>query len=462
MNVSAGLGGPGKSLLRSVFKPNENSPISADLGDSRYHLVTTPAAFGRISTDNAGWPSGDMPAARKGERRRQQFSSCGGPAFEPLLLDVAISPIVNDDAALSASFGGEDMRNAWERAPAEVKYSIEQAVIHGTPALSVAFYSRWWQLETWLRQLVYLEFRAKWGRDWANHLVPQRLRKTRRATAEDRAGGDVANQYMATPDTSNVMSYLDVGVLFELIRESWPLFEKSLLPQKRWEGWVEEVQQVRHRSAHCRRPHADDLSRIELLLRDLESGAWNALTAHNLDSQLDRIDPSDPVVAGWVLRQHPAAHLVDHASRAHRVELQLTWSKRPWATYKQGETITGREGFFIHAAFHLLDAYVLPLALWDQFKNPRNGIQKGLVYLLATSPHTPRFTLAASDGGEFVNAAIADAFEGVLMAKRGGDLPRHWLDRWRSQSALLDHRVLVDSPLDLAHPDTPFPVFSAR
>jgi hypothetical protein len=106
--------------------------------------------------------------------------------------------------------------------------------------------------------------------------------------------------------------------------------------------------------------------------------------------------------------------------------------------------------------------YVLPLALWEQFKNPKDVVQLGLVYLLADSPHTPSFTFAGVDGGEFVNAAIADAFDSVQMAKRGGSVPKHWLDRWRAQAALLDHRVLVDSALSLAHPDTTFPVFRAR
>ncbi len=64
-----------------------------------------------------------------------------------MLSRVAVSSIVTDDAAPSGSFGDEDMRTDWERAPDEVKYSIEQAVNHGTPALSVAFYARWWQLE---------------------------------------------------------------------------------------------------------------------------------------------------------------------------------------------------------------------------------------------------------------------------------------------------------------------------
>src|SRR3712207_5206205 len=36
------------------------------------------------------------------------------------------------------------------------------------PARSVALYARWWQLETWLRELIYVELRALYGSTWDN------------------------------------------------------------------------------------------------------------------------------------------------------------------------------------------------------------------------------------------------------------------------------------------------------
>jgi hypothetical protein len=143
------------------------------------------------------------------------------------------------------------------------------------------------------------------------------------------------------------------------------------------------------------------------------------------------------------------------------VVLRLTWSKRPWAKYSKGETLSGREGFFIHASFHLQRTHALPLALWDQFQNSKNVVQQSLVYLLADSPYDPSFTFAAIDGGDVINAAIGNAFHGVLTAQRGGEPPKHWMSHWRKQAAVLDHRVLVDSALNIAHPDTPFRVFAA-
>ena len=44
-----------------------------------------------------------------------------------------------------------DLRSPWDRVPDETKWSIEAAVDHGVPADSIAFYARWWQLESLYR-----------------------------------------------------------------------------------------------------------------------------------------------------------------------------------------------------------------------------------------------------------------------------------------------------------------------
>ena len=331
---------------------------------------------------------------------------------------------------------------------------------HGVPAASAAFYARWWQLETWLRQLVYLEFRAKWGTAWADHLMPKGTTGSRMA-AKDRAADDTANAYMATPDATDVMSYMDVGLLFRLIRENWKLFEPCLPPRKRWDGWVDELQQIRHRSAHCRRPHDDDLMRIELVLRNLETGAFRSLESHNVRGDLGSVPENDPVVRGWIERRHRDAHLVAHAEQRYDTLIQLEWSVRPWAKYDAGQTITRRQGFFIHCTFHLRSSYVHPLQLWHEFDRSNSLIKSSLVYLLVDSPYNPEFTFAAVDGGKIINDSIAAATYGVLQARRGGSVPEHWMDNWSAVQAKLDHRVLVDSPLNQAYPDQKFSVFGA-
>jgi hypothetical protein len=354
-----------------------------------------------------------------------------------------------------------DTRSPWDAASDKTKQSIENAVDHGVPIDSVAFYARWWQLETWLRQLVYMEFRAKWGVGWADHLIPAKFPNPRHTPASRQEQDAANNAYMATPDATATISYVDVGVLFTLIDDNFDLFEPCLPRKKRWDGWVDELLDIRHRSAHCRRPDTDDLTRIELILRNLETGAFKSYMSHNVRGQLADIDPADPVVDGWVMRNHPDAHLVDHAERTYDMPIRFEWSKRPWATWKKGEQIAGREGFFIHAVYQMNSAHTTPRRLWGQFSAQHNLVNHTLVFLLIDSPYNAEFTFSAIDGGTTVNDSIAGATHGVFYARTGGEIPQDWMNAWSDISAGLDHRIVVNSALNLAYPDTPFPVFAA-
>jgi hypothetical protein len=253
-----------------------------------------------------------------------------------------------------------DYRRPWERTAEATKNSIEAAVDHGVPAESLAFYARWWQLETWLRQLMYLEFRAKWGIAWIDHLVPARF-KNPRHTPSSRAQADKEkNAYMA--------------------------------------------------------------SRVK--------------------------------------GGHPDSHLIGHGERNHDLLVQFRWSKRPWAMWKQGDPIAGQPGFFIHAIYHLRSAHATPLRLSEVLKREDGLLNHTLVYLLA-DPYVPEYAFASVDDPDVVNSSIAAATYDIFHVKRPGEPPGDWMARWDAAAGVLDHRVLVNSALNLAHPDTPFPVFAA-
>lgn len=51
-----------------------------------------------------------------------------------------------------------------ENLPLQPGRALEATVGHWLPPESLALYARWWQLETWLRQLAYVELRARDGR----------------------------------------------------------------------------------------------------------------------------------------------------------------------------------------------------------------------------------------------------------------------------------------------------------
>ncbi len=350
-----------------------------------------------------------------------------------------------------------DMRPEWDRTSARVLRSIESAVNSGVPPASVAFYARWWQVETWLRQLAYMELRAKYGAAWLDHLA---------GAAALRAVRDEINAYMATPDATDLLAYLDVTHLFDLIdsKEHWILFEQSLLPRRRWRGTVDELKVLRHRSAHCRRPHADDLNKVEQVLRNLEAGARIALEAHNVQWQFEERNEADPIVTGWLLKEHPdALRLVDHALTNYDVELQLRWSKRPWAKLGRRRNLAGLRGIYIHATFVLRRSFVDPAWFWQELIAPNRSLQRLLVYLVVDDPYTLSFTFAAVDGADLVNGAIGNAFDAVLMGGRPGTIPFDALkDKdWARGAEKLDPRIQINAPLNVAHPEQPFSVFGA-
>jgi len=332
----------------------------------------------------------------------------------------------------------------------------------GVPAAAVAFYARWWQLETWLRQLIYMELRAKYGTGWLDHLAQK---------APSRAAKDEINKYMATPDASNVLAYLDFPDLLKLIRsdEHWSLFEPSLFPRTRWDGTVEVLRDLRNRNAHCRRPHTDDLGRLEQTLRDMEIGARLALEAHNARARFT-LEMDDPIAAAWIRKEHPdASRLVDHCAEQYDAHLSLEWSRRPWAAISKDEPIAGRDGFFVHATFHLNRGRLNLARFWrDHFGYERSALSHWLVFLIMDGFSSPSFTFSAVDGAEHVNDVIRIAFDAVITSQtpeNPGRLDMTNLDeeyyRLRKTAEGLDARVHVYSALSLAYADQPFSVFEA-
>lgn len=112
----------------------------------------------------------------------------------------------------------------------------------GVPPSALAAYGRWWQLETYLREVAYTELRAAFGVSWREHVGE---------AATTRAERDQINAYMASADADEPLAYADASVLFALIKSRWELFEPVLLPQVRWDGLADELLSIRNRSAHC-------------------------------------------------------------------------------------------------------------------------------------------------------------------------------------------------------------------
>lgn len=335
---------------------------------------------------------------------------------------------------------------------------VQRAIGSGTPAEAIACYARWWQLESYVREIVYTELRSAYGAAWSKEIGER---------ASSRAAGDRVNYYMASADAEDVLSYADASVLFKLIDTHWHLFEEVLLPKVRWEGQVDTLLAIRNRIAHCRRPHADDLPRIELMLRDLEAGA-RAFYGSYADIAYPVKGRRDPLVKAWVKRHHPAAaRLVEHCERNYDTRFQLGFSLRPWAeTPGPKAAISGHEGAIWHAEWLLGGHEIDPERLW---KALRSRTRELILHLLVEVGGIT-VTFSALEQSDEVADAIADVFDTLIMTSRryqpGGGLEGidAEIAHMRNEVGRLPAKVQYQSALSMFDPLNPeaFTLFGSQ
>src|SRR4051812_30459286 len=103
---------------------------------------------------------------------------------------------------------------------------ISDVVKAGAPAEALHFFGRWWQLETYLRELAYIELRARYGIAYGERLGQGPAKR------DDK---DQQNAYMASADEGDLLAYCDAGELIKVISSDWDLFEPCLVPRNRWD-----------------------------------------------------------------------------------------------------------------------------------------------------------------------------------------------------------------------------------
>jgi hypothetical protein len=133
-------------------------------------------------------------------------------------------------------------------------------------------YARLWQFETWLRRLVYVQLRALDGDAWQT--------KINAANGEKPKASDKRLTHMPTAE-DGVLSFVQLSELKRVVSDQWPLFESYLPPKTIWDAKLEEVLAIRHRVAHFRSLHRDDLARMTQFLRDIDAGFWRFCTSYN-------------------------------------------------------------------------------------------------------------------------------------------------------------------------------------
>jgi hypothetical protein len=308
--------------------------------------------------------------------------------------------------------------------------ALKAVAPNAMPGAALASYARWWQLEAWLRELVYVELRALYGQHWQAAVK----------ASLDRQVADQAFTHMAAADTQNPLAYLDYSQLASIIAGHWPQLEPSLITKASWDGRQEDLKRIRHRIGHVRRPHTDDLNRLEQTLRDLERGAFIALASYNRRTMPDSTHHKGAVTDGWIRGRHEVARrLIDHAERQYDTRLVVRASRRPWCPRIPAD-LDGAEGVLWHADFYLRGGLVDARRLWHDSQLDR--LRPLLVHLLADWPAHISFTFAAKDDGSEVADAIGDAFDAVLMVMDRGAWDDDDLDQWRARARGVDFRVL--------------------
>ena len=195
------------------------------------------------------------------------------------------------------------------------------------PGDTLALYNRLWQLETWLREMVYVELRT-FEKDWENYLP--------RAKGEYPRSKDKRLTHMATAQES-LLAYLTFSDLWNIILDDklWDCFSLYFPPKDILKGKIEEMSQIRHRVAHFRMPHQDDLRRTELFLRDIDQALWKFCTSYNKAFPVP-LSENNPLVTRFsrvdqfpFLELYPAGAAGPRSSNAV-LSVTIERSIRPW------------------------------------------------------------------------------------------------------------------------------------
>lgn len=186
-------------------------------------------------------------------------------------------------------------------------------------AYTVDVYLRIFQLETWLRELVYLELKARFGATWWAE-ANEALKRSHAAgiSAEKSLKADSRHPHMSTPE-NDPLWFLSFDSLLKIIfdRKLWKRFETYLTTRRLLKAKFEEISPIRNRIAHCRSLHPDDLERLTRLMKDIDQGFWNFCTSYNNEWSLEPYK-DDPILGHFAEERLPSS-----------LELGINYSVRP-------------------------------------------------------------------------------------------------------------------------------------
>ena len=273
-------------------------------------------------------------------------------------------------------------------------------------------YARLWQFETWMRRLVYVQLRALDGDAWESKI------KTQRAKASK--ANDKRLTHMPTPE-DDVLSFAQLSDLINVIAEHRQYFEAYLPPKTIWDAKLEEVMAIRHRVAHFRTLHRDDLARVKQFLRDIDHGLWRFCTGYNHHHSV-LPQSGDPVVAHFLpMDPFPWTEVGDKqwarlgsADPAARLSVTVEVLAMPWATW--ATPIAGKAGLLYDVSIHARGQRSID---YRQFMRETKRLHARVVHLcLDSAASSLRVTIPACLGEDAVKGLIQRFCDAVLNAMR--------------------------------------------
>lgn len=279
------------------------------------------------------------------------------------------------------------------------------------PMQVINTYARLWQLETWLRTMLYVELRALLGDDWGKELNAN----------SGALQADKALTHMPTAEM-NALSYSQLAKLITLVDANWDCFAIYLPPKPIWTTKLQEIMQIRHRVAHFRVGHTDDLARVKQFLRDIDMGFWRFCTSYN-DATPVLPQSSDPVTAHflpldplpWVEFEEKRWAQIGVRDKSLPVGLSVRVQRRPWASklLKPGEP-----GYLYDFYMFAQDGRNYEM---KRLLDRTQPLHKHLVHLcLDSNVASIRFTLPSVLGTNAIIAIVEAIHEAAINAVRRG------------------------------------------
>jgi hypothetical protein len=225
------------------------------------------------------------------------------------------------------------------------------------PAGRLACYTQLWQLELWLRELVYVELNARYGNAWTDQIVvqsgkrsPKPLKKHAQSAGARSRQADNRLTHMPTRERSP-LSYITFDTLLKVISKHRRLFTPYLPVRSIWDARLEEVSQIRNRVAHFRNGHPTDVKRLGQVLDDIDKGIWRFVTSYN-DAQPIYPAHRDTVAKHFIaLDPFPWSAAGDGIARFGiapsdmRLSVTIEALRRPWLLAKPAGQIAGKYGY---------------------------------------------------------------------------------------------------------------------